>query len=192
MTEDRVLPPKPEPSAAALLRKPSRATDFWAGLFLDLTVRVEWLAQALDAIPQKDTSAAALARLRDYARALEDLRVALQRVQGHRADPRVKPRFSLEGPLAAYLSRLYAWCDAIAADFERMAGALRRGQPTSIVFSHHAVNESYREFDALISAMRGVDGVEDAAARHDLELHLEELVWATEWLHMTLARPPGQ
>ena len=102
---DRVLPPPP-PSSTTLLRRPSTETDFWAGLFLDLDVRVEWLGQALDAVPKEDASAATLVRLRSYARALHDLHEALARVQGHRKDPHLKPLFSLDGPLANYLSRL--------------------------------------------------------------------------------------
>jgi hypothetical protein len=181
-------------------RPPSGESDFWAGLFLELSVRVEWLGQALDAVPRAGASAAAHQRLRSYARALEELHGGIERVQAHRADPRLKPLFSLEGPLAAYLSRLYGWCDEIGSDFERMAVALRRREPTSIVFSHRAINSSYAQFDELVKTMRhaadvarelhGGDGAADAWRVFDD--HLEELVWATEWLHMTLARPPGE
>jgi len=199
MSDDRVLPPPPPPSSSALLRRPSTETEFWAGLFLDLTVRVEWLGQALDAVPGGDASAPALARLRSYARALEELHRALERVQGYRADPRLRPLFSLDGPLAAYLSRLYGWCDEIGEDFERMAVALRRRQPTTIVFSHRAVNGSYVQFEGLVAAMRSVvevsrelHGGRDEQVWCAFDAHLEELVWATEWLHMTLARQPGE
>lgn len=188
----------PRPPLSKALRFPSTESDFWAALFLDLTLSVEWLGQALDAVPTGDASAAALVRLRSYARALEELHVALGHVQGHRPDPQFKPLFALDGSLALYLSRLYAWCDEIGKDFERMAGALRRRDPTSIVFSHRAVNESYAQFSALIEAMRkGLEGARstdasrDAAAWRAFEEHVEELIWATEWLHMTLARAPG-
>lgn len=194
MTEPRIIPPAP-PSHAASLPKGSGEADFWAGLFLDLTVRVEWLEQALDAVPSSDTSALALVRLRSYAQALDELHKALQRVQAHRADPRHKPLFSLDGPLAGYLSRLYAWCEEIGEDFERMAVALRRHEPTTMVFSHRAVNSSYAHFEELVAAIRRVnDGSRGASpAEHkDLDEHLEELIWATEWVHMTLARRPGE
>ncbi len=181
------------------LRTTSAESDFWAGLFLDLGVRVEWVAQTLDSVPHGDASAAALVRLRGYARALEDLRVALEHVHGHRADPCLKPLFSLEGPLALYLSRLFAWCEEIGGDFERMAVALRRREPISIVFSHRAVNGSFAQFHELIAAMRRADeiardlhGDEDAGAWRRFDEHLEELIWATEWLHMALARRPGE
>jgi hypothetical protein len=54
MVDDRVLPPPP-PSSSALRGKPSSESDFWAGLFVDLSVRIEWLEQALDAVPHFDT-----------------------------------------------------------------------------------------------------------------------------------------
>lgn len=195
MSDERLLPPRPRPrpSSAALLRKPSSESDFWTGLFLDLSVRVEWLAQALDAVPKEDASAAALVRLRSYARALEELHHALERVQAHRADVHLKLLFALEGPLAAYLSRLYGWCEEIGNDFESMAVALRRREPTSTVFSHRAVNNWYAHFSELVDSMRRAnDGhVGDRQAKRAFDERIEELIWATEWVHMTLARRPG-
>ena len=195
---DRLLPPPPPPSSAGLMKKPSVETDFWAGLFLDLSVRVEWLGQALDAVPREDASAAALVRLRSYAQALEELHESLARVQAHRAEPSLRPQFTLDGPLAGYLSRLYAWCEEIGNDFERMAVALRQRKPTSIVFSHHAVNASYAHFEKLVASMRQDDdiarelhGRDDREGWRAFEECVEELIWATEWLHMALARPPG-
>ncbi len=162
-------------------------------------MRVEWLGQALDAVPKEDTSAAALVRLRAYAHALDELHHAIERVQAHRAEPHLKPLFALEGPLAGYLSRLYGWCDEIGNDFERMAVALRRRQPTSIVFSHNAVNTSYAHFDELTSALRHTNEVARELHGRDhqqswraFEERIEELIWATDWVHMTLARRPGE
>lgn len=190
---ERILPPAPESVRAP--RKLSAESDFWAGLFLDLTVRVEWLEQALDAVPKEDASAEALVRLHAYAKALRELHDAIEHVQGHRADPALKPLFVLDGPLAGYLSRLYGWCDEIGEDFERMAVALRRRQPTKIVFSHQKVNASYAHFDGLFAAMRTAnDAARDGDAsesRRAFDQRLEELIWATEWVHTTLARPPG-
>ncbi len=198
MTQDRILPPPPRPSSPYNLQAPSTESDFWAGLFLDLRVRVEWLGQALDAVPTEDASAESLVRLRSYAQALDELRASAERVQRHRKDLRLKPLFTLDGPLAAYLSRLFAWCEEIGTDFERMAGALRRKKPTSIVFSHDVVNESYAQFEAMHVAMRRAN---DAAKERQAELdseewrafeeHVEELIWAAEWVHLTLARRSG-
>src|SRR5271166_88799 len=142
-----------------MMQKPSGESDFWAGLFLDLCVRVEWLGQAVDAVPKEDASAAAVVRLRSYAHALGELKHAIERVQAHRNEPNLKPLFSLEGTLAGYLSRLYGWCEEVGADFERMAVALRRRQPTSIVFSHQAVNASYAHFEELVVALRHANEV---------------------------------
>ena len=80
-----------------------------------------------------------------------------------------------------------------------MAEALRRREPTTIVFSHGAVNRSYAQFSALAAATRSAN--ENAKARPSAEdqrdwrafdEHVEELIWATEWLHITLARRPGE
>jgi hypothetical protein len=195
---DRLLPKPPPPSSPGGARKLSAESDFWAGLFLDLSLRVEWLEQALDAVPREDASAEALVRLRSYARALAELHQALAAVQARRADPDLKPLFHLEGPLAGFLSRLYGWCEEIGADFERMAGCLRRKEPTSIVFSHAAVNRSYADFEQFFTAMRRAQDSQRAPradpatpARRAFEECVEELIWATEWVHMTLARTPG-
>jgi hypothetical protein len=194
MTEDRVLPPPPSSAP----RIGSKENDFWAGLFLDLSVRVEWLGQALDAVPKEDASAPALVRLRAYARCLQELQSALQRVHAQRADPQLKPLFSLEGALAGFLSRLYGWCEEMGEDFERMAVALRRKEPTSTVFSHQAVNGSYAQFGALIAAMRSANEIarelhadDDQEAWRAFDESIEELIWAVEWIHMALARRPG-
>jgi hypothetical protein len=191
MSDARILPHPPSPASSPR----SGEADFWAGLFVDLTVRVEWLTQALDSVPKEDASAAALVRVRAYTRALQELHGALDRVHAHRADPQLKPLFSLDGALAGFLSRLFSWCEELGEDFERMAVAMRRNLPTSTVFSHQAVNKSYAHFDALIAAVRRanerVHGGPNGQSRGAFDQSLEELIWATEWLHMTLARRPG-
>jgi hypothetical protein len=202
MTEDRILPRPPPPSSSK--RIPSGEADFWAGLFVDLTVRVEWLTQSLDAVPKEDASAAALVRMRSYERALKELEVALGRVHAHRKSAALKPLFSLDGPLAGLLSRLYGWTEEVGSDFERMAVAIRRRLPTSTVFSHKTVNGSYAQFERLFASVRAatVDardardasrrpGAEDTALWRAFDESIEELIWATEWVHMTLARRPG-
>ena len=196
MSEDRILPLPPPPSSRN--RIPSGEADFWAGLFIDLTVRVEWLTQALDAVPKEDASASALVRMRSYERALKELEVAVGHVQAHRKSTLLKPLFSLDGPLAGLLSRLYGWCEEIGSDFERMAVAMRRKLPTSTVFSHKTVNSSYAQFEKLFAAVRTANGAargrpeaDDAAAWRSFDESVEELIWATEWVHMTLARRPG-
>lgn len=194
--DDRILPPPPPPSSRG--RIPSGEADFWAGLFVDLTVRVEWLTQALDAVPKEDASASALVRMRSYERALKELAVAVGQVQAHRKSALLKPLFSLDGPVAGLLSRLYGWCEEIGSDFERMAVAMRRKLPTSTVFSHKAVDSSYAQFEKLFAAVRTANGearrrqgADDSPAWRAFDESIEELIWATEWVHMTLARRPG-
>ncbi len=196
MSEDRILPLPPPPSSRN--RIPSGEADFWAGLFVDLTVRVEWLTQSLDAVPKEDASASALVRMRSYERALKELEVAVGRVQAHRKSNLLKPLFTLDGPLAGLLSRLYGWCEEIGNDFERMAVAMRKKLPTSTVFSHKTVNSSYAQFEKLFAAVRAANGearhraeANDAAAWRSFDESVEELIWAAEWVHMTLARRPG-
>ena len=178
-----------------MLRIRSVETEFWSDLFVDLTARVEWLGQAIAAMTTEDAPAAAVVRIQSYAKALHELHEGLRRVHEHRPDPRLKPLFALDGPLAGFLSRLYAWTDEIGDDFERMALAVQKGEPVNVVFSHRAVNDSFAHFTALIAAMRRV--TDKARADIDPKVwrafdeHLEELIWATEWVHMTLARPPG-
>src|SRR5664279_5009012 len=89
---ERILPPPPSGPRAA---KPSLESDFWAGLFLDLTLRIEWLEQAIEAVPKDDASAESLVRLRGYSRAVAELHAALERVQKDRAIPELKPLFDL-------------------------------------------------------------------------------------------------
>lgn len=198
VTTERILPPAPRPSSP-YNRVPSVEADFWKGLFLDLTVRVEWLQQAIDAVPTNDASASAVVRLRSYAQALQELHTAIDRVQARRPEARLKPLFGLDGPLAAYLSRLYAWCAEIGDDFERMARALRRREAAQLVFSHHAVNRSYAQFDAMTSAIRtNMENAQRAEPDDDQDdwrsfsERVEELIWAVEWVHLALTRPPGE
>jgi hypothetical protein len=177
--------------------KPSVETDFWAGLFLELTFRIEWLDQALDAIPKDVASAETVVRLRGYSRTLEELRLAIERVQEQRADLELKFLFDLARPLAGFLSRLYGWCGELGDDFERMAVAVRRREPTNVIFSHNVVNKSYSQFDALFSAIRRTNEVPRVASgapdkARAFEEALEELIWATEWVHLALARSPGE
>ncbi len=71
--------------------------------------------------------------------------------------------------------------------------------PTSIVFSHEAVDESYAQFDVMFTAMRRADesaralhGRKDPQKWRGFTENIEELIWATEWVHLALARRPGE
>ena len=73
---------------------------------------------------------------------------------------------------------------------------VRKNESVSVVFSHRAVNDSFAHFTALIAAMRKVTDKAradiDPKVWRTFDEHLEELIWATEWVHMTLARRPGE
>jgi hypothetical protein len=176
---------------------PSSGARFLEDLFQDLSVRLEWLGQVLDSVPDHDASRDALATLRGYASALVELRKGLAHVHSHINDRRFAHLFRLEGALTAYLSRLYAWCEELSGEFERLAVGLREQKPVWTVFSQKAVNGSFSHFQDLNAVLhKEMQGgrSQDAAhanAWHDFESHLEELFWATEWLHLSLAKNPG-
>lgn len=183
--------PPPPPSSR---RFPATDQTFFEDLFADLSVRIEWLGQVLESVPDRESSA--LARLHEYTKALGDLRQSLEHLHSHAKDRDLAPLFALDGPLAGYLSRLYAWCEEISEDFERLAVALRRGDNVWTVFSAKMVNGSFAHFDEIAAATRRDiarmrAGMPATPAERRFDTHLEEVLWATEWLHMSLARPPG-
>ena len=85
-----------------------------------------------------------------------DLHKAIVHVQEHLGDSRFAKLFSLEGPLAAFLSRLYAWCEEVTIDFEAVAVRLRRGEPVLALFARRSVNASFKEFHELSEALREI------------------------------------
>jgi len=121
----------------------------------------------------------------------------IDHLQAHLHDARFSRLFALEAPLAAFLSRLYAWCEEISEDFESLAIKLRRNEPVLALFPHHEVNASFAHFQELSQALR--DSLaesrpmtpETQAAWRTFDADFEELLWATEWLHMSLAAQPG-
>lgn len=191
-SDPRSIPPPPSSR-----RTPPTEATFFRDLLVDLAVRVEWLEQVIDSVPERDASSAALAQLRGWHKALHELHHAIVAVQAHLGDKRFAGLFALEGPLAAFLSRLYAWTEQISGDFENLAVKLRRQEPVLAIFSHRAVNESFAEFQRLSEALRESlavsrpGSVETRAAWATFDADFEELLWATEWLHMSLAKQPG-
>lgn len=175
---------------------PATEATFFEDLFLDLTLRIEWLTQVLDSVPERDAAQAALATLRGFAKALTDLGKALENVQSHAKEARFAELFSFDGALAAYLSRLYAWSEEIASEFEALAVGLRKQQPVWML-SHKKVDASFAHFYALSEALRKELArlrpavASDAAPWAPFDAHLDELLWATEWLHLSMAKRPG-
>ncbi len=171
----------------------STERNFFRDLVEDLTVRIEWLEQVIESVPDSG----ALLQLRGWAKALRELHKSMAHLQERVADPRYGHLFAIEGPLAAFLSRLFAWCEEITTDFEVLAVKLRKGQPVLAVFSHHEVNASFEHFQELAGRLRDSlvlwrpQNPEAWAEWKTFDADFEELLWATEWLHMSLASKPG-
>ncbi len=185
--------PSSIPAPPSSRRTPPTEATFFLDLFADLDTRIEWLEQVIDSVPDSG----ALSQLRGWAKALRDLHHGIDRVQAHLTDRRFSKLFALEGPLAAFLSRLYAWCEEISHDFERLAVKLRRNEPVVGLLSHKEVSASFAHFQELTQGLR--DSLaesrpmtpETVAAWQTFDADFEELLWATEWLHMSLAAKPG-
>jgi hypothetical protein len=186
--DSRLIPPPPSSR-----RTPPTEATFYRDLFSDLTLRIEWLEQVIEGVPDSGASA----QLRGWAKALRELHLAIDHVQAHLHDKRFSALFELDAPLAAFLSRLYAWCEEISEDFEELATKLRKGEPVLALFSHKHVNDSYAHFQQLSEALReslvhSRPGTPDTqAAWKTFDSDFEELLWATEWMHMSLASKPG-
>jgi hypothetical protein len=187
-SDSRLIPPPPSSR-----RTPPTEATFYRDLFADLTLRIEWLEQVIDSVPDSGASA----QLRGWAKALRELHVAIDHVQAHLNDKRFAALFAFDAPLAAFLSRLYAWCEEISGDFERLAVRLRRNEPVLGLFSHKSVNDSFTHFQELSEALRSSLAEsrpmtpETQAAWKTFDHDFEELLWATEWMHMSLASKPG-
>jgi hypothetical protein len=187
-SDSRLIPPPPSSR-----RTPPTEATFYRDLFADLTLRIEWLEQVIDSVPDSGASA----QLRGWAKALRELHEAIDHVQAHLNDKRFAALFSLDAPLAAFLSRLYAWCEEISEDFEKLAVRLRRNEPVLGLFSHKSVNDSFTHFQELTDALRSSLAQsrpmtpETQAAWKTFDHDFEELLWATEWMHMSLASKPG-
>jgi len=174
-------------------RTMSTERSFFGDLVDDLAKRLAWLEQVIEGVPDSG----ALIQIRGWAKALGELHTAVVHVQARLPDPRFSQLFVIEGALAMYLSRLFAWCDELTADFGALAVKLQRNEPVLAVFSHHAVNDSFAQFQQLGADLRvSVDEErpktpDEQAAWSTFDADFEELLWATEWLHMSLASKPG-
>jgi hypothetical protein len=183
----------PIPPPPSSRRTPIAEATFYRDLFADLTVRIEWLEQVIESVPSSEASL----QLRGWAKALRDLHEAIDHVQAHLTHPAFAALFALDAPLAAFLSRLYAWCEEISNDFEKLAVRLRRNEPVLAIFSHRRVNDSFAHFQQLSLALRESlihsrpMTAEAQSAWSTFDADFEELLWATEWLHMSLASKPG-
>ena len=187
-SDPRNIPPPPSSR-----RTLSTETSFFRDLVDDLTVRIEWLEQVIESVPDSG----ALSQLRGWAKALRDLHRSIVSVQARLSEPRFARLFAIEGPLAAFLSRLFAWCEEITEDFEGLAVKLRKGEPVLALFPQKAVHESFAHFQQLGEALRASltelrpATAEAQAAWQTFDTDFEELLWATEWFHLSLSSQPG-
>lgn len=187
------MPASDIPPPPASKRTLSTERNFFRDLVDDLTLRVEWLEQVIESVPESG----ALAQLKGWHKAMRELHTSMVHVQAHLGDPRFAKLFAIEGPLAAFLSRLFAWCEEITTDFEALAVKLRKGEPVLALFSHRKVNDSFGQFqelgdrlrDSLLIARPKTPDAREAWQTFDADF--EELLWATEWMHMSLASKPG-
>jgi hypothetical protein len=184
-----VMPPPPS------TRGPSSGARFVDDLFVDLSLQIEWLKQVLDATPEHAKTSEAVNNLRAHGAALVELESAIDRVKRHAHDRRFAHLFALDGALTAYLSRLFAWCEETSSTIERLAVRLRREEAVNTVFAYSHVNGSYAHFEeltaALLSQLRHKRPAADEQAWRAFESSVEELLWATEWFHVRLAKVPG-
>ncbi|HEY8090120.1 MAG TPA: hypothetical protein VIF09_19800 [Polyangiaceae bacterium] len=187
-SDPRSIPPPPSSR-----RTPPTEASFYRDLFSDLTLRIEWLEQVIESVPESH----AAEQLKGWAKALKDLHRGIDHVQAHLFDRSFARLFDLDAPLAAFLSRLYAWMEEMSAEFEALAIRLRQGEPVLALFSHKQVNASFAEFQRLSEALR--ESLAESrpmtpdtqAAWKTFDQDFEELLWSTEWLHMSLAAQPG-
>ncbi len=178
-------------------RLPAEEARFFHDLVEDLDVSVEWLRQVVDGAPEPAASSSALAHARAWAGALRDLHGTIRALHAHVDDGPLSRLFTLDGPLAAFLSCLCAWCDEISTDVERLVAKLRHREPVLGIFPYDAVNESLADLEHLSEALRR--GLADAhpatdeacAAWRTLCDDFEQVLWATESLHVSLASEPA-
>jgi hypothetical protein len=184
----------PPPSSKRTL--PSEET-FFHDLLSDLHIQIDWLEQVVATVEEPAASSTAIEQVRGWAKALRDLHGSIAKVQAHLDDPRFAALFDFDGPLAAFLSRLFGWCEEVTKDFEALAVKLRKNEPVLAVFEQRKVNKSFSEFEILSQRLRESLAVSrpmtpDAqAAWKTFDADFEELLWATEWLHLSLAKAPG-
>ena len=176
---------------------PPSGRSYFSELLHGLAVQIEWLEQVLDGVPEPQASSDASAMLRGWTKALAELQGVIAHFQAHLHDKRFAPLFAVGAPLASYVARLYAWCEQLIVDFEGLAVKLRRNEPLLGLLLQQDVNDSFQRFQELGEPLREsfVQSrpmtPESQAAWRTFDEDLEALIWATEWMHMNLARSPG-
>lgn len=170
-------------------RAPHSSVSPPVGASEELGIAIEWIEQAVEGLPDSWGRA----RLQGWTHGLRDLQERIARVMGHASDLRFARLFAPDGAAANFLAQLLAWCQEISRQFDELATKLRRGQPALAVFPFKVVSDSYVRFQRLETVVRAsIAGLRPAAYAaeapwHRFDADFEELVWSTEWLHMSLA-----
>jgi hypothetical protein len=156
--------------------------------------RIARLERRLDDIPEPAASLGAAARLRLWLSGIHDVYVASARLREYLHDYRCAPFFQLDGPLTTVVRAIFAWCDHVASEIEEFSRKLRRRVPVLALFPEAAVSLSLvrieRTADHARAALRAAPpSVQPLACK--LEADFDELLWATEWLHLSLGKKPG-
>ena len=177
------------PAAIAAVERGGASTRELADDMARMAVSIEWLAQVVAGVPQES---AALRTLDGYVVELTGLMDAVERVQSRALLPTLAPAFGREAPLFAYLKTLFAWTDGLAGAFEEIATGLRRREPVRPVFLLQRINASYARLDGLMHATKASLRAAELDEAHALDVDLEELSWATSWLHVSLTKRFGE
>jgi hypothetical protein len=171
---------------------------FLEDLVVDVERRGAGLRDDVDALPDPQVFSGVASQVRIWLDAVEDLgdaaRAVLQRVR----DPDLARLFALDGALATLLSRAQVWCAETGLGLGRVVARLRRCEPVLCVgpypgldaslVSFVEVGDQIRRAVALEGAVLGAGGALDGWPAFDREVEL--LLWATEWLHLSLASEP--
>lgn len=168
----------------------------------DLALKLQWIGQAVDGIPESPRTAPAIGTLRTYLRDLSDVRDAASRALAAAKlsldDADVgAPLLAPDAALVEYLSGLYEWCEQLVGTFEDLAGGLRREEPIWPIIQYRHINRSFSRFEDLTSAIQ--ESVRRLLSLHAsrpqtlraLDHSMEELFWAATWLHVSLTRRFG-
>src|SRR5262249_54068488 len=155
----------------------------------------EWLEQVLESVPVEH-HAAVLGTMFSQVDELRAVQGAVTSVCAIGADPALAPLFAPRTPLYMHLVDVCAWIRTRCQSLEEIATGLRRGKPVRSIFLARTINASHANLDGQTPAIR--DHVLDVACHAGskvvapLDVALEELFWATSWLHLSLTKNFGE
>jgi hypothetical protein len=172
---------------------PADEALFLEDLVADLAVRAARLRHAVDGLPPPQVSSDVANQVRFWLDALQDLANAAQAVVAHVDDRPFARFFTLDGALATLLSRLHAWCAETGGALQRVLTRLRQAEPVLRAGPYPGLDASLASFEQIGERLRrSMQDVDPAAgevrdAWPTIEQDVEQLIWTTEWLHLSLA-----